>query len=142
MTRISAKLCLAIIALATFSACVKEVGSFKSGDAPIRTSVCAVVDDARRYDGMRIAVNGCITTDGFEHVVLSGVGDVDCANGGIVPVESKRLPPHQQFRTDPRKKVCGTFTGTFRASTELYERVLAIEGTANLQSVDLVPNGR
>jgi hypothetical protein len=52
--------------------------------------------------------------------------------GGILPVDAPTLRPEQQFDAEPGKKVCGTLTGTFRASNALYQRVLEVEETSGL----------
>jgi hypothetical protein len=51
-----------------------------------------------------------------------------------VPVDAPTFRAAEQYEPEAGKKVCGTFTGTFRASTELYKRVLEVEATSNLQT--------
>lgn len=99
----------------------------------IAVPLCSVVDNPSRYDGKRVTVRGCITTDGREYVALSDL-ERPCRNGGIVPIDAPALRSAQKFHAEVDKKVCGTFTGTFRASTALYDRVLEIEETANLKT--------
>jgi hypothetical protein len=94
------------------------------------------VVNPRQYDGKRVSVTGCVTTDGGEYVVLSDV-DHPCSDGGIVPTYGPGLKEEQQFHPAVGKMVCGTFTGTFRASTALYERVLEVEETADLHAISL-----
>lgn len=71
--------------------------------------------------------------DGRWVMVLSDIAK-PCSGGGIVPVDALALRREQQFDAEPGKKVCGTFTGTFRASNALYERVLEVEETSGLIS--------
>lgn len=115
------------------------VQSARNGEAEPVTVVrlCAVVEDPARYDGKRVSMIGCVTTDGREYVVLSDLG-YPCARGGIVPIDAPTLRREQQFDAHPGKKVCGTFVGTFRASNGLYERVLEVEETSNLATSALV----
>lgn len=56
----------------------------------------------------------------------------------IVPVEAPSLRRDQQFDPEVGKKVCGTFTGTFRASNALYQRVLEVEETSGLTTTALI----
>lgn len=93
--------------------------------------LCTIVEKAADYDGKRVTVYGCVTTDGHEYVVLSD-HDRPCPNGGLVPIEAPALRPEQRYEPEPGKKVCGTFIGTFRASTTLYKRVLEVEETSGL----------
>ena len=98
-------------------------------DASIAVSLCAVVENPAVYDGKRVTMTGCVTTDGFEHVVLSNI-ERPCSRGGIVPVEAPTLRHEQRIDPQPGKRVCGTFTGTFRASNGLFDRVLEVEETS------------
>lgn len=93
--------------------------------------LCSVVQNPTLYDGRRVTISGCVTTDGREYVVLSDIAK-PCSGGGIVPVDAPALRREQQFDAESGKKVCGTFTGTFRASNALYERVLEVEETSGL----------
>ena len=112
--------------------------SLKTGaDGALVVPLCAIVENAALYDGKRVAVNGCVTTDGNEHVVLSN-HDNPCPNGGLVPIDALTLRPEERYEAERGKKVCGTFTGTFRASTTLYKRVLEVEETSNLTTTTLV----
>jgi len=94
-------------------------------------TLCEIVGNPLRYDGKRVSVRGCITTDGREHIALSD-STWPCADGGLVPVESARLSPERQYHAAPNKKVCGTFIGTFRAATLVYQHVLEVDDTAAL----------
>ena len=93
--------------------------------------LCTVVENPTLYDGRRVTMSGCVTTDGREYTVLSDIEE-PCTRGGIVPIDAPALRREQQFDAEPGKKVCGTFTGTFRASNALYERVLEVEETSDL----------
>lgn len=95
--------------------------------------LCVVVANPSAYDGKRVTVAGCVTTDGREYVALSDL-EKPCREGGIVPIDAPTLRAEHQFEAEAGKKVCGTFTGTFRASTVLYNRVLEVEETSNLQT--------
>lgn len=95
--------------------------------------LCAVVANPSAYDGKRVTVTGCVTTDGREYVALSDLKK-PCREGGIVPIDAPTLRAEHQFEAEAGKKVCGMFTGTFRASTVLYNRVLEVEETSNLQT--------
>src|SRR5438552_18569567 len=99
----------------------------------LNVPLCAIVADPTQYDGKRVTVRGCITTDGREYAVLSYL-QKPSSNGGIVPIDAPTLRTAQKFHAGPDKKICGTFTGTFRASTTLYDRVLEVEKTSNLQT--------
>jgi hypothetical protein len=105
--------------------------------APIVVSICTVVENPGRYDGKRVTVSGCVTTDGREYEVLSNLAK-PCSRGGIVPVFARGLRREQRFDAEPDKKVCGTFTGIFRASNGLYDRVLEIEQTSDLEKTALM----
>jgi hypothetical protein len=95
--------------------------------------LCVVVANPDAYDGKRVTLTGCVTTDGREYVALSDL-EKPCREGGIVPIDAPTLRAEHQFEAEAGKKVCGTFTGTFRASTALYNRVLEVEETSNLQT--------
>lgn len=105
--------------------------------APIVVTLCAVVENPAQYDGKRVTLSGCVTTDGLEYVVLSDLKK-PCPRGGIVPVNAPALRREQQFDAEAGKKVCGTFTGTFRASNALYQRVLEVEETSGLTTTPLM----
>lgn len=94
------------------------------------TRICTVVKEPNRFDGKRVAVNGCVTTDGFEHVSLSD--PAGCEFGALVPIDSVKLPPNQRYVLEPNERLCGLFTGTFRAATVVYDRVLEVENATNL----------
>jgi hypothetical protein len=97
----------------------------------ITVPLCTVVENPAAYDGKRVTINGCVTTDGREYVVLSNL-EKPCSRGGLVPVETLALRREQRFDAQPGQKVCGTFTGTFRASNGLFDRVLEVEETFGL----------
>lgn len=103
-----------------------------ASDAAIVVPLCAVVENPAQYDGKRVTITGCITTDGYHYVVLKNL-EHPCSGGGIVPVHALALPPEQRFEPGADKKVCGTFTGTFLASNPLYKRVLEVEKTSGLK---------
>ena len=96
-----------------------------------RTTVCMLAKDPGKFDGRRVKVDGCISTDGQEHSSLMD-SEVECPSGGLVPVESKDLPSVQRPRANADTIVCGTFVGTFHASTPLYDGVLEVEETTAL----------
>jgi hypothetical protein len=100
--------------------------------AALVTPLCQLVATPAAYDGKRVTVIGCVTTDDREFVVLSNL-ERPCSNGGLVPIETSTLKPAKRIGAVAGKKVCGTFTGTFRAMTPLHQRVLEIEETSNLQ---------
>jgi hypothetical protein len=93
--------------------------------------LCSLVAHPATYDGKRVTVAGCVTTDGREYVVLSNLEN-PCPDGGVVPIDAATLESADQYEAAPGRKVCGTFTGTFRASTALYNRVLEVEDTSGL----------
>jgi hypothetical protein len=97
----------------------------------VHTTVCMLAKDPGKFDGRRVTVDGCISTDGQEHSSLMD-SEAECPSGVLVPVESKDLPSVQRPRADADTIVCGTFVGTFHASTPLYERVLEIDETTTL----------
>jgi hypothetical protein len=95
--------------------------------------LCSLVSHPATYDGKRVTVAGCVTTDGSEYVVLSNL-ESPCPEGGVVPLDDPKLSSAEAYEAVPGKKVCGAFTGTFRASTALYNRVLEVEGTSGLRT--------
>ena len=105
-----------------------------------RTTVCTISRNPEKFDGRRVSVSGCITTDGYERIVLSDRGL--CTSGGLVPIESTVLPRAQQYSAKRDHRVCGVFTGTFRLRTAVYDRVLEVERTSNLQIVSDVGRSR
>ncbi|HEX8151948.1 MAG TPA: hypothetical protein VF698_02430 [Thermoanaerobaculia bacterium] len=109
-----------------------QAGTSRS-EASVVVPLCVVVANPGAYDGKRVTVTGCVTTDGREHVALSDF-EKPCREGGIVPVDVPTLGAEHQFEAEAGKKVCGTFTGTFRASTVLYDHVLEVEETSNLRT--------
>lgn len=118
--------------LLTQSACDRAATS--SAPNIENTTICAISRSPLSFDGRRVSVNGCITTDGYEYVILS---DRDhCASGALVPIESTKLPLAQQYSAKVKidQRVCGIFTGTFRLKTAVYHRVLEVESTSNLKS--------
>ena len=102
-------------------------------EASVVVPLCTVVANPSAYDGKRVTMTGCLTTDGREYVALSDL-EKPCLEGGIVPIEAPTLRAEHQSDLEAGKKVCGTFTGTFRASTVLYNRVLEVEETSNLET--------
>jgi len=103
----------------------------------IRTTVCKIAEDPRPFYEKRVTVEGCVSTDGIERVLLL---DNRCPYVGISEIESARLPQSQRFMLDANKRACGTFTGTFHAATMLgkvvvNENVLEIEETSNINVV-------
>ena len=100
----------------------------------VKTTICAIAADPRQFYDKRVAVAGCVTTDGIERTVLQ---DRTCPYTGIHLMESGELRPEQRFFPEPGKEICGTFTGTFRASVQfermvLNTNVLEVEQTAHL----------
>jgi hypothetical protein len=102
-----------------------------TSSAAVQTSVCALADEPQSFDGRRVELYGCISTDGQEHSSLTDPR-ATCRGGGLLPVEAPALPEGQKPRANAGTIVCGTFTGTFRASNGLFERVLEIERTMSL----------
>lgn len=96
-----------------------------------QTSICEVVAAPHAFDGRRVKVYGCISTDGQEHSALTDP-KTTCGGGGLVPVEAPALPLSEEPNADANTIVCGSFTGTFRASNALYQRVLEIDKTEAL----------
>jgi hypothetical protein len=101
-----------------------------------KTTICEIVRDPGRFDGKRVTVSGCITTDGKEYIALSDIGGK--CTGGLVPVESTRLPASKHYEVRADERVCGVFTGTFRRATVVYDRVLEVEDTSNLRTAPIV----
>jgi len=97
----------------------------KPTTAPV-VELCDVIADPGRFDGKRIAVDGCITTDGREYTVLANRRH-PCSGGGIVPVEGPDLPSGQRLHLKATEATCGTFKGIFRKTTLVYDRVLEID---------------
>lgn len=117
------------------TAAQKEVG--EQAATSMAVPLCAVVENPALYDGKRVTITGCVTTDGREYTVLSDIEN-PCSRGGMVPVSTPRLRREQQFDARPGKKVCGTFTGTFRASNGLFYRVLEVDETSGLTTSAIV----
>jgi hypothetical protein len=101
--------------------------------AALHVPLCTLVANPSGYDGKRVAVEGCVTTDGREYIALSDLTN-PCDHGGMVPVDAPTLRAEHRFEAEPGKKVCGTFVGTFRVSTLFYDRVLEVEETSNLRT--------
>jgi hypothetical protein len=69
-------LLLAIAALhCAQPASTRAAGQSSDGgaDVAIVVPLCEVVSNPAAYDGKRVTVNGCVTTDGREYVALSNI---------------------------------------------------------------------
>jgi hypothetical protein len=103
----------------------------------IRTTVCEISTNPRKFYNQRLTVSGCVSSDGVEHTALT---DMSCPYTGISPAQSATLPEEQRFTPSINSDVCGTFTGTFRDALVFQKviidtNVLVIEQTANLKEV-------
>jgi hypothetical protein len=100
-------------------------------DAAIDATICGLVADPRAFDGKKVRVSGCITTDGYEYIVLS---DPSNACGGLVPDTQLDPAAGRVYLIRPDRRVCGVFTGTFQASNPVYGRFLQVESSKSVVS--------
>ena len=103
---------------------------------PVHASVCEILSNAARFNNQRVQIDGCVITDGLERVAITD-RELVCAAGSIVPTESGILKPESKLRPDVHTKLCGTFIGTFRSSTPVYNNVLEVEETRELERLAL-----
>jgi hypothetical protein len=123
---------IAVVVIALISAQCGRPGTSRTDAPPVRAGICEIVSNAARFNNRRVQTDGCVITDGLEHVVLAE-RKRNCAAGGIVPTESGRLKLESRFSPEAHAMLCGTFIGTFRSSTPIYNNVLEVEETRGLE---------
>jgi hypothetical protein len=84
-----------------------SIGSSSVDSTAISTDICSIVVTPKAYDGRRVVIHACVSSDEYEYTFLFDERAA-CVRSGLTPLEGKHLRG-----VTLTKDKCGDFTGLF-----------------------------